>query len=81
MNVIWFIRNYAVHAAVHCSSALGLYILPLQMARLYNIAVALSLERLYNKTSGFGIDYEKGYYSPILINVHCTMQVNTLLKC
>ena len=28
-----------------------LYILPLQMASLYNIAVALNLERLYNKTS------------------------------
>ena len=25
------------------------YILPLQMASLYNIAVALNLERLYNK--------------------------------
>ena len=39
------------------------YILPLQMARLYNqynIAVALNLERLYNKTSDFGIEYEKG---------------------
>ena len=35
-------------------------ILPLQMASLYNIAVALNLERLYNKTSDFGIDYEKG---------------------
>ena len=35
-------------------------ILPLQMASLYNIAVALNLERLYNKTSAFGIDYEKG---------------------
>ena len=35
-------------------------ILPLQMASLYNIAVALNLERLYNKTSHFGIDYEKG---------------------
>ena len=30
------------------------------MASLYNIAVALNLERLYNKTSDFGIDYEKG---------------------
>ena len=37
------------------------YILPLQMATLYyNIAVALYLERLYNKTSDLGIDYEKG---------------------
>ena len=36
------------------------YILPLQMASLYNIAVALNLKRLYNKTSDFGIDYEKG---------------------
>ena len=36
------------------------YILPLQIASLYNIAVALNLERLYNKTSDFGIDYEKG---------------------
>ena len=36
------------------------YILPLQMASLYNIAVALNLERLYNKTSDLGIDYEKG---------------------
>ena len=30
------------------------------MASLYNIAVALNLERLYNKTSDLGIDYEKG---------------------
>ena len=30
------------------------------MASLYNIAVALNLEWLYNKTSDFGIDYEKG---------------------
>ena len=30
------------------------YILLLQMARLYN------LERLYNKSSDLGIDYEKG---------------------
>ena len=36
------------------------YILPLQMASLYNIAVALNLERLYNKTSDLGIDYKKG---------------------
>ena len=36
------------------------YILPLQMASFYNIAVALNLERLYNKTSDLGIDYEKG---------------------
>ena len=36
------------------------YILPLQTASLYNIAVALNLERLYNKTSELGIDYEKG---------------------
>ena len=28
------------------------------MASLYNIAVALNLGRLYNKTSDFGIDYE-----------------------
>ena len=28
--------------------------------KLINIAVALNLERLYNKTSDFGIDYEKG---------------------
>ena len=35
-------------------------ILPLQMATLYNIAVALNLEWLYNKTSDLGIDYEKG---------------------
>ena len=35
------------------------YILLLQMASLYNIAVALNLERLYNKTSDLGIDYEK----------------------
>ena len=28
--------------------------------KLYNIAVALNMERLYNKTSDFGIDYEKG---------------------
>ena len=34
------------------------YILPLQMAGLYNIAVALNLERLYNKTSDLDIDYE-----------------------
>ena len=30
------------------------------MASLYNIAVALNLERLYIKTSDLGIDYEKG---------------------
>ena len=38
------------------------YILPLQMASLYNIAVALNLERLYNinKTADLAIDYEKG---------------------
>ena len=30
------------------------------MASLYNRAVALNLERLYNKTSDLGIDYEKG---------------------
>ena len=30
------------------------------MASLYSIAVALNLERLYNRTSDFGIDYEKG---------------------
>ena len=36
------------------------YILPLQMASLYNIVVALNLERLYNKTSDLGIDYKKG---------------------
>ena len=36
------------------------YILPLQMASLYNIAVALNLERLYNKTSDFDNDYKKG---------------------
>ena len=36
------------------------YILPLQMASLYNIAVTLNLQRLYNKNSDFGIDYEKG---------------------
>ena len=30
------------------------YILPLQMASLYD------LERLYNKSSDLGIDYEKG---------------------
>ena len=35
------------------------YILPLQMASLYNIAVALNLERLYNKISDLGIDYKK----------------------
>ena len=35
------------------------YILSLQMASLYNIAVALNLEQLY-KTSDLGIDYEKG---------------------
>ena len=28
--------------------------------KLINIAVALNLEQLYNKTSDFGIDYEKG---------------------
>ena len=40
------------------------------------IAVALNLERLYNKTSDFGIDYEKAVkYSPILINVRCTMHM------
>ena len=36
------------------------YILLLQMASLYNIAVALNLERLYDETSVLGIDYEKG---------------------
>ena len=36
-----------------------LHILPLQMASLYNIAVALNLEWLYNKTSDLGIYYEK----------------------
>ena len=36
------------------------YILPLQMASWYNIAVALNLEWLYNKTSDLGIDYKKG---------------------
>ena len=30
------------------------------MASLYNIAVALHLERLYSKTSDLGIDYKKG---------------------
>ena len=25
IDVIWFIRNYAVHTAVHCSLALGLF--------------------------------------------------------
>ena len=30
------------------------------MASLYNIAVALDLERLYNKTSNLCIDYKKG---------------------
>ena len=45
------------------------------MASLYNIAVALNLERLYNKTSDLSIDYEKRAvkYSPILINVHSTI--------
>ena len=37
------------------------YILPLQSASLYNIAVALNLERLYNKISDLGIDYENGF--------------------
>ena len=39
------------------------YILPLQMASLYNIAVTLNLERLYDydKTSDLDIDYKKGY--------------------
>ena len=36
------------------------YILPLQMASLYDIEVALNLERLHNKTSDFGNDYKKG---------------------
>ena len=36
------------------------YILPLQMASLYDIAVVFNLERLYNKTSDFGNDYKKG---------------------
>ena len=30
------------------------------MASLYNIAVTLNLEWLYNKTSDLGIDYKKG---------------------
>ena len=30
------------------------------MASLYNIAVALNLEQLYNKTSDLGIDSENG---------------------
>ena len=48
------------------------YILPLQMANLYNIAVALNLERLYNTTSDFGIDYEKG--SQIFTDIYkCTL--------
>ena len=46
------------------------------MASLYNIAVALNLQRLYNKTSDFGIDYEKGcqiftdFAKCTLYNVH-----------
>ena len=48
------------------------------MVSLYNIAVALNLERLYNKTSDFGIDYEKGcqiftdFDKCALYNVHVT---------
>ena len=30
------------------------------MASLHNIAVAINLKRLYNKTSDLGFDYEKG---------------------
>ena len=55
------------------------YILPLEMASLYNIAVALNLERLlYNKTSEFGIDHEKGcqvftdFDKCTLYNAQCT---------
>ena len=55
------------------------------MASLYNIAVALNLQRLYNKTSDF--DYEKGCQiftsfdksfikTGGLYNVHCTF-----IKC
>ena len=53
------------------------YILPLQMATLYyNIAVTLNLERLYNETSDFALIMNWAVkYSPILINVHCTMQM------
>ena len=53
------------------------YILPLQIASLYNIAVALNLERLYNKNSDFGIDYyEKGcQIFTDSDNVHCTMHM------
>ena len=48
------------------------------MARLYNIAVALNLEQLYNKTFDLGIDYKKGCQiftdcdKYTLYNVHCT---------
>ena len=44
----------------------------------YNIAVALNLERLYNKTSDLGFDYEKGcqiftdFDKCTLYNVQCT---------
>ena len=53
------------------------YILPLQMASLYNIAVVLNLERLYNNTSDLGIDYKNGcqiftdFDKCTLYNVHC----------
>ena len=62
------------------------YILPLQMASLCNIAVALNLEWLYNKTSDLGINYEKGcqiftnFDKSTLYNVH-GITSNTLLKC
>ena len=53
------------------------YIFRLQMASLYNIAVALNLERLYNKTSDLGIDYYKKGCQIFtdLNNVHCTMHM------
>ena len=52
-------------------------ILPLQMASLYNIAVALNLERLYNKTSDLGIDYYKKGCQIFtdFDNVHCTVHM------
>ena len=44
------------------------------MASLYNIAVALNLEQLYNKTSDLGIDYKKG--CQIFIDFDkCTMYI------
>ena len=43
------------------------------MESLYDIAVALNLERLYNRTSDLGIDYEKGYQNIFTDFDKCTL--------